>query len=579
MKAAKRNVKGRPAAAGAPARQPFMPWTKWAATLAALAAALAVYWPAVHGPFLFDDEYLPFQDPGFLDLGLRQIMATQRPLMNAGFWLNLKLFGPDPFSYHLINILLHTLNALLCFLIVRRLLEHSSMKTPQAELLAAFAAAVFLLHPVQTESVAYVAGRSENFSLVFFLGSFAVFVHKPEGPISWGRSAAVIALFAAAFLSKEHTAVLPALLLWTDIWFARQGAWRAVKSNWRLYLPLAASALIGASLVWKVLAAADTAGFSMKDLPWHHYFYTQWRAWWVYLRLFLFPANLNADYAFPFSRTPFEHGAVVGLAAMAGLFVLAWRFRGRYPLAFFGLVSFALLLAPTSSVIPIRDAVAERRIYLPFLGLLLVVCDLLRSWEASRHVQLAAMGSVLALLSGLTHSRSAVWSDPELLWQDTIQKSPGNSRAHFQLAMVYYQQNRCLEALRKFEDAARTGPTDHRLLVDWGLAHDCAGQADQALEKLRQAAALENTGHVRSLIGMVLAKQSRLQEALDELNQAARLQPDYDMLYVYRGNVYLMQQEVEKAEADYRRALELNPANAAAQQGLAATIQRKGKLR
>lgn len=552
----------------------------WALGGFALLAALAAYWPAVNGPFVFDDEYLPFRDPGFLESGIRSLSPTARPLMNLSFWLNLKFFGSEPFSYHVVNILLHFVNGGLVFLAIRKILEMAKVEESRRMPLAVFAAGVFLLHPVQAESVAYVAGRSESFSLVFFLSSFTLFLYKREGGIGWLPAMGVIALFGCAFLSKEHTAVLPALLLWTDWWFAEKRAWDAVRANWRLYAPMAAMSAVGVWVVWRVLMAANTAGFGMKNLTWYEYFYTQWRAVWVYLRLFVLPVGLNADYGFPISRTPLEHGSLVGLLALAALVGVAFHYRKRFPLAFYGLVVFLLLLAPTSSIVPIKDAVAERRLYLPFAGLLLVVCDFARGLTISRGSQLAA-GGILLILGGLTHARAEVWSDPVRLWQDTIARSPGNSRAHFHLAMVYFEQQRYEEALKKFEDAAQTGQTEYTytLLIDWGLTYDALGRTEKALEKFRAAAKIENTAHAHSLIGMCLAKLKEPGAALEELDRAIALDPGYDNGYTYRGNVYRMLNELERAEKDYRKALEINPNSEAARQNLEAVVRQRGASR
>jgi hypothetical protein len=551
------------------------------AYVAALAVGLVfwIYWPAVYGPFLFDDEYLPFQDPKFLASHIKTILSSQRPLMNLSFWVNGALFGLNPFSYHLLNIALHLVNGLLLYLILKKLIETARPEEALSKPIAALATLLFLVHPVHTESVAYVAGRSECLSLISFLGAFLLFLKKREAGITWPSSAGILALFGAAILSKEHTAVLPALLLFTDIFFSPGAITSGLRRNWRLYAPLSTMAAFGGFFVWRVLATADTAGFAMKELPWHHYFFTQWRAIWIYIKLFFLPVGLNADYDFPISRGPLDHGAVFGLIGLIALLAVAFCYRKRCPLAFYGLVAFLVLLAPTSSVAPIKDPVAERRLYLPFLGLLLIVCEGVRRWRAPRFQQFALAGCALAALSGLTYARSTVWGNPLLLWEDTVRKSPGNSRAHFQLAMIHYTSGRCAEASKEFEQAAKTGGRDHRLLVDWGLAFDCLRQLDAALEKFREAVALDNTAHVRSLMGMVLAKKGLTGAALDELNLAERIDPNYDMTYFYRGNIYRMRQDWAKAEADYRQALRLNEQNQVAQQALAAVEKEKGGAR
>lgn len=552
-------------------------WPWIAGFVAAFLLLLEIYWPAVHGQFIFDDEYLPFFDPGFLENGLSRLGVLQRPLLMVSYWLNLNQSGLEPFSYHLVNILLHFANGCLVFVVMRQVLELVQVEGQERDLLAAFSALVFLVHPVNTESVAYVAGRSESLALLFFLGSYYLFLRARKGGIGWGGAAGVIVLFGCSFLSKEHAAVLPALLIWTDLCFRDRSAVEAVKRNWRLYAPLVVMGGAGLVFVYRVIASADTAGFRV--MPWQHYFYTQWRALWVYLRLYVLPAGLNADYDFPISRSPFDHMAIAGLVGLLVLAGAAFSFRKRFPLAFYGLVVFLILIAPTSSVVPIKDALAERRLYLPFIGLLMITCDLLRQWKASRSSWMAAMGAVLLVFSYLTYARSAVWSDPLQLWQDTVTKSPHNARAHFQLAMVHYTSERCAESMKHFAEAEKAGYKQHSLYLDWGLAHLCLNQFDEALVKLRKAASIENTGHVRSQIGMVLARQQKFDEAIAELNEAAKLDSGYDMTFAYRGRIYLIRGDLEKAEADFRQALTLRPDNETAREGMAELKQRRGTVR
>lgn len=551
-----------------PAAQTFAlrAWHVAAGAALAVVVALQAYGPALNGPFVFDDQYLPFYSYDFAEKPLRTVISGVRPLLMLTFWVNYRMSRLEPYTYHLFNLLFHAACAVLVFSIARKVLAMAQLTDRgRRELLAAFAAGVFLLHPVQTESVAYVASRSETLSVLFFLGAFALFLYRREPAISWPAALGITLLYGAAASTKEHTVVLPALLLATDwLWGGR----RAIARNWRLYSLLALLGAAGLWFVWKVLASAETAGFGMRDLPWHHYFFTQWRALWVYVRLFVWPAGQNVDWAYPVSRTPFEHGAIFGLAGLVAAAGAAFYFRRRYPLAWYGTIVALILFAPTSSVVPIRDAVAERRLYLPFIGLLFVVLEFARRTKASRGVASAVMSGLLLALAIATHQRARVWSSEVALWEDSVAKSPSNARAHFHLAVAYYVERRCQEALRHFAEAARLGKPDASLLADWGLAEDCAGRPQAALAKLEQAARLEPTAHIYTQIGMIHGKLGRREEALRALEQAEKLDPRYDMTYFYRGHVYAVAGELEKAAQAYRKAVELNPHNEAARAAL-----------
>jgi tetratricopeptide (TPR) repeat protein len=552
----------------------WKPWHYGLAFLAAFAAALFAYEPALRGPFVLDDLYLPFTGQEYANAALIHWIRGVRPLLMLSFWLNYRFSGMQPFSYHFANVLLHTITAGLAFLIVRKFLDRAGQTGFTRNVLAAFAGGLFLLHPVQTESVAYVASRSELLSVLFFYGAFALFLYRRSEAISWVESIGVVLLFAAAANTKEHTAVLPFLLLLTDYYWNPGFSFRGIRKNWRLYGLIMVGGALAIRMVWRVLRVADSAGFSLKDFTWYQYFYTQCRAIWLYIRLFFLPYGQNIDHDFPASLTLTEHGAVIALAALVGAVAAAVYYRKRFPLASYGFLVFLLLLAPTSSVVPIADPVAERRLYLPMIGLLLVVVDFLRRWRTSRGILTAALAGVLAVAAFTTYARSLVWTSDTALWGDSVSKSPQKSRPQFQLAFAYYSQGRCNEALPHYEAAAVRGQNDYRLFVDWAVALDCAGRSEEALEKLRKARTLQDSAQVHSLLGMIYIKQGRRAEALQELNTAEKIDPNFDMTYTYRAALYYEQGDVNGAINEYRRALSINPASEAAQQGLA-IVQRR----
>src|SRR5207245_335028 len=166
-------------------------------------------------------------------------------------------------------------------------------------------------------------------------------------------------------------------------------------------------------------------------------------------------------YDFPISRSILDHGAILGLAGIVALIAIAVYFHRRYPLACFGLLAFAILLAPTSSIIPIKDPIAERRVYLPMIGLLLILLDAIRRLRAGRTALATSLSAVLVIAAALTYQRNIAWSGEIPLWEDAVKKSPGKARAHFQLAHAYYTANRCQEAEEHYQTAAQLEKPDY----------------------------------------------------------------------------------------------------------------------
>ncbi|MDZ4802305.1 MAG: tetratricopeptide repeat protein [Bryobacteraceae bacterium] len=545
------------------------PWWAWIAGLIlVLFVGFEVYGPALNGEFVFDDQYLPFMMPDVQNAPLQAWLGV-RPFLQLTYWWNYQNWGLEPYPYHAVSVVLHCFNTLLIWAIVRRFLKMVDETGVRREILAAFAAGLFLLHPVITESVAYVTSRSEALSIFFFLLAYAVFLFRPRPAIPVPHIILLLLFFGIACTVKEHTTFLPFLLLLTDFWFTTPFRFEGIRRNLHLYIPIAFFGLIGIWAVFKVLSGANSAGFRLAEFTWYQYLFTQFRVIWTYLRLYLLPVGQNGDYAFPPSRIITEHFAWLALFGLLAVCWLAWRYRREYPLASFGWFGFLLLLAPTSSVVPIADVIVERRLYLPFFCLLLITVDFLRRWRPTPALLASACGLLLAVSAYAAHERSKVWSSALVFWGDAASKAPTNARARFQLAYAQWVNGQCDAAVRSYEETAKiTAKSDDRLLVDWGLALECAGRTDDAAAKMRQAYAIAPSAHIQTQIGMIYGKKNRFEEAMAALNEAEKLDPRFEMTYVYKGNLYATRGEVDTAIGFYKHAIAINPNNQNAKQAL-----------
>ena len=533
-------------------------WQPWAWAAAAIVLVFWAYGPALNGAWVFDDTVLPYGRTS-MPPDLSAWVSQVRPVLMFSYWVNKQLaVEGNTYPYHVVNVLIHLIAGGLMFFIVRRLLEWAGVEASRRSLLAGFAAGVFLLHPAMTEAVAYTAGRSESFSTMWTLAAFALFLYRPKPEVSWGTVAGVFLLFGVALASKENTVALPALLVLTDFWWNPGFSFKGIRGNWKLYVPMAAGAAVAVAMARHLITGGSGAGFGI-GITWYQYLFTEFRALLVYIQEFLLPINLTADWYFPISKSLFEHGAILGLAVLLALAGAAWHFRRRFPLASYGFLAYLLLMAPTSSVIPIKDPVAERRLYFAVLGLLLVLVDLLSRVRVDRK-KLAMGCAVVVLVCAIgTHGRAAVWADDESFWRDTVQKAPENDRAHFHLAFAWAEQQRWGDAIREYEQAARHGPPTGDLLVDWGIAYLNDGQPEKALAKFQQAAMLDNSAHAWTQVAEAYGKMARWQEALDALAMAVSRDASFPYTYVSRGKVHLATGRCAEAVLDFKKALELAP--------------------
>jgi tetratricopeptide (TPR) repeat protein len=410
---------------------------------------------------------------------------------------------------------------------------------------------------------------------LFLFASLLVFLHYRAPRMGIAASIAVLILFACGVLTKEQAAVLPAVFFATDIYW-RDGPWlRALARNWKLYVPLAAGGVFGVFVIRETLRFAGTAGFNMKDLQWWEYFLTQCRVIWMYIRLIVLPFGQNVDHDVAISRGLMDHGALLGLLALIAAVVGAWWIRGKYPLVLFGLLTALLLLAPTSSFMPIRDVVAEHRVYAPLLGFILMALEGVRRLRMTKGIMVAGT-AVLVALGVAAHARASLYGSDIAIWADTVEKSPKKVRPRFQLAYAYMKAGRCAEAEAEFARTAALDKPDMPLLVDWALSLDCLGQNEEAIAKLKQAIEVEASASPYSQLGMVYGKLGRNQEALAALDAAIKLDPNLAKAYVYRGNVLGVMGEWGKAIAEYKRALQIDPDDRDAMQNMSVA---EGQLR
>jgi len=539
-------------------------WYWVLAGLAALLLAFIVYSPALDGPFVLDDIYQYFGRSDVGRYGFYSWIASSRPLLGATFWVNYQLSGTATGAYHATNVVLHVITSLVVLVLMRRLWRFAGGELSGVGTWAPFfAAGLFLLHPIQVESVAYVSSRSEVLSVLFAYSALALQLSSKDAALSVVRIFAMLVCLGLAVLTKEHTAAMPAIFFLADYFW--RGGWQGIRANWRLHGAMVLAGVAGLAFIARTLSGAKSAGFSVKDLTPATYLFTQFRMFWRYMRLLVLPVGMNVDPDIPVSQSILDHGAVFGLIALVALLGGAWMLRRRAPLAAFGVAVFAVLLAPTSSFVPIADVFAERRAYLPFVGVCCVALEAVRRWKIPAVVPAA----ILALLAFGTWQRSAVWASEDALWTDSVVGSPAKYRPRFQLAYARYTAGRCAEASHEFEVASRLAKPDEVLLVDWALALDCEGKPSEALGKLQQAGQLQSSAHVWSLIGMMQAKMNNLESALASLGEAEARDASFAMTYVYRGNVYLLQGRQADAKAQFQRALQLEPGNSAAIQAMA----------
>ena len=335
-----------------------------------------------------------------------------------------------------------------------------------------------------------------------------------------------------------------------------------------MYLLMTPGVVLAVIWVWRVLSSAETAGFSMKGVTWYQYGFTQARAVFEYLRLAMCPVGQSVDHDFPISHVVTEYGAIFYLVFLTALIAAAFLVRQRYPLATFGFFMFLILLAPTSSVIPIADPLVERRMYVPLVGLILVAFQAASGMRWSNRT-VTLLAAILVLFGVLCYQRNQLWGKPEQIWARAAETSTKKGRPFLGLVESLIAENRCVEAVPYLERGESLMPHDFAIEVAWAKVLECQGKGEDALQRLERAAAILPNSLVYQLIGLLYAEMGKRDAAGAALLKATQLGPGNAAAHSALGLWYESMGDDARAEHEYREALSIYGFSTEAQAGLA----------
>jgi protein O-mannosyl-transferase len=570
-------------------------------------ATIVAYSPALKAPFQFDDVLsipenstirrlwppsVPLHPPSGTG-----VAVSGRPVVNyslaVNFALNERLgIAQAPFSdgpdetvgYHLVNILIHLASGALLFGIVRRTMRSGRIAenwAASADFVASVVTCIWLLHPIQTEAVDYLIQRTELMVSAFYLATLYASIRAwdagtPRATFGWYGAGLLSCLLGMG--SKEVMISAPLIVVLYDRAF-KMSSWREVLNAQRerrwFYLGLAVAS---APLIWSLTTAARgaTVGFHL-GLSWYQYFYSQ--AWAIphYLWLLVWPQGLTFDYGQDAITGWRGVPGLILLTVFAGATIVAWTRANRW--GWFGFLGawFFLILAPSSSLVPIRTEIAaERRIYLALaavLVLLVIGADALRRRVASNSDSPPAWagllerrwGWVLAVIAAVlliaTFQRSRVYAKPEMLWRDVVVKAPQNPRGYDNLAAVLLEENPPREA--EAEALLRRAiALDSTYLPAWTNLATVVAQREHVTEaeQLLEHVLRISPGFVLATrrLGMLLAATGQDARAIPYLEREAAEFPTEESLLAL-ASAYVATGRLDDATAAFRRVLQLDP--------------------
>jgi len=551
------------------------------------AAGLVVFASALNGPFLFDDEWAVLNNPhvrAVWPLSASMAAPAQTPLAGRpvpalSFAISYALGGLDPWGYHLWNLGVHILAALVLFGIVRRTCLLPRVPEPirlEADQLAFVVALLWLVHPLQTEVVNYLTQRTESTVSLFYLLTLYTAIRAMSEPLSQAASRWIVASVLACGLgmaSKETMATAPVAVFLYDVVFAAGSPSKAVRDRWRLYGGLA--------LTWGVLGwlVADgprwrTAGFSAGVSPWTYLLHQPGMIV-TYLKLVVWPSPLVFDYGRtnPITFVDAALALAVVLALIAATAVGLWR---RLLVGYLG-AWFWITLSPSSSIVPIASEVgAERRMYLP-LAAVIVLLSLGARWAirralpdglVGRRARVIAVAVTCIACVGLTVRRNLEYRSELAIWQTVLDRRP-HPRAHYNIAAPLSESGRVDDALEHYRAAVDEEPEASYAL---GFELEKRGRLNEAAAEYARYLERQSDGRrvlpARIRLGVTLMQIGRLPEAATSLEAAVRLAPnDPDAVGAY-GHALAESGRLSEAVRVFERLVTLTPDDADAYQSL-----------
>jgi Flp pilus assembly protein TadD len=585
-------VKPAPPAGDAPAGRPpaiDAPGERRNTRLAALAlviVTLAAWLNSFSGPFVFDDRPAILANPTLDRLATALSpprdggTVAGRPLVNLSLAINRGISGTEVWSYHALNLLIHLLAGLTLFGLLRRTLR--SLSVPHFIPIAFAGTLLWMVHPLQTAAVTYIVQRAESLMALCFLLTLYTFVRGttpcPATPTARFRARTWLAGSVAACLAgmacKEVMVVAPLVVLLFDRTFVAGSFTAALRARLGYHSALAGTWLLLAWLVVKNSARAGTAGFE-GHIAWTDYARTQFMALATYLKLAFWPRSLVFDYGTEIAPplAAIWPQALMILVLAAATVIALWR---RPAPGFLG-AAFFLILAPSSSVVPIHtQTIAEHRMYLPLAAITCAAALALHGWL--RRWMIGGVIAVALALGVATFDRNRVYHDALTLWTDTVAKRPANGRAHNNLGIELARAQRSTEAAAHFELALRSNPDDAEVHNNLGNVLAKLGRDADALAHFEHSARLNPASAAARLnLANALLRAGRAEDAVTHFEAAEHLAPLDADAHTSLGVALLQVGRLPSAIDRYRKAIALTPTHARGHYNLGLALARTGR--
>ena len=531
-----------------------------------IALNVLVYVNTLKVPFQFDDVKFIEENKNILEpLDIKAFIHTYflRGVVRWTYAVNYLIGKFNTINYHIANLSIHIIISILFFIILRHLYSSRKWNLP---LLATL---LFSLHPVQIESVTYLMSRSELLATFFYLLAFYFFINSLRNNSSNHVKSifSLIATLICFFLglgSKLTIVSLPIMLIIYLYVVNDKSNMLSItrKHKWPLLGVLAAFTLF---LVRKAFFTRSgllgIQGMAIEQYGRWGYFITEVKAFYLYyLKLLLFPINLNINPDYPYSLSLWQ--AIGFLILTLFLMIFSVKSLKKLPLLFFSIFWMFITLSPTSSIVPLNDLVAEHRLYLPSLGFFIATSlAIVKPKRLSETVKTVLAVNLVIALSILTVQRNSVWNDETSLWEDAVKKSPLHVRSYLNVGRSYYYDKMLKKAVAAYEKANKIDPFYFESHYNLGTIYHEWGNNDKAVKEFSFALQLnKNLPEAYISLGKIYMEQKKHDKAINIFKAALHLETDCPVCFRNIAIIYYYQlKDYKKAKFYFQQTLRLDP--------------------
>jgi len=564
--------------------EPFHKRIGWLVIAALILLTLVAFWGVKDLDFVNYDDHLYVRDNPDLEAGLSlpglrwafssPDGANWIPLSLVTYLVDYEIGGRNPQVYHVTSLIFHMANVVLLYWVLQRM---SGAVWPSA-----FVAALFAVHPLRVESVAWVAERKDLISGLFWMLTILAYVRYRERPGA-GRYLVVCLGLAAGLMAKAMVVTLPCVLLLLDYWplgrlNGEPCTYRALAARWwpllREKLPLFALSAVVAVMTAIMQQHAGAVG-SLENCPIGVRMGNACLAYVAYIGKMFWPTRLAVLYPHPGRALPMTQVAGSAMLLVAISLGSFWL-RRRYPHMIVGWLWYVGTLVPMIGIVQVGEqAMADRYTYLPIVGLFIVLAwtvpALLTHWNHQRRALAVCACAVLVALVGVTRRQATYWRDSVTLWEHALSVTRNNFRAQNTLGSALLEEDRYAEAAPHFAQALRFRPDDAEAHYALGHCLLNLGQTAQAAEHFAEVLRLD-PAHVNAHVdwGVVSGGQGDIDEAIAHLRRALELEPDNADAHYNLGAAFALLGKRDEAAEHFSAVLRIQPGDPEAQQALSA---------